>query len=274
MTIPDLIKDFIDTNRERLKTPISGAFLLSFLIYNWRPIALLFISDASIEDKIVVINREYCNKWAILTPIMVALVYTILVPFCSAIIDFALVPGKKLRTHVIYLLKGDLLEKKIAIADNEFDLKNKLSGNKQIEDYLSQIKVLEESKEKIMVSHNVLAKDLSAQIDDLLKTVESSKKKEIDNKERYEIIASELRRLNKESNHIIKALSEMNKDDLTTLLMLYNKDVVLNSTNKQSIEVLRKLDLIMVSISGNIEVSPLGLSILISLDQIPNNRIK
>ncbi|KQO20940.1 hypothetical protein ASF10_15275 [Flavobacterium sp. Leaf82] len=87
MTIADLIKDFIDSTKERLKTPISGAFLWSFIVYNWRPIFLLIFSDTSIENKIVVINYEYCSFWAIFWPLVIATFYTLLIPKIMLLID-------------------------------------------------------------------------------------------------------------------------------------------------------------------------------------------
>lgn len=66
MTITDLIKDLIDTSKERIKTPIAGAFTLALLIYNWRPIVLLFSSKMSIEDTIDRIDKNYCDSYAIL----------------------------------------------------------------------------------------------------------------------------------------------------------------------------------------------------------------
>lgn len=123
MTISDLIKEFIDTSKERLKTPISGSFLWSFLFFNWRPILLLFFSDTSIENKIIVINHEYCNFWAIFWPIVIATFYTLLIPKIMLQIDNDLADTKDLRVTKRYEAKKHLVQQKTNVAKEEFLLK-------------------------------------------------------------------------------------------------------------------------------------------------------
>lgn len=149
MTLVDLIKDIIDASKERLKTPISGAFVWSFLIYNWRPIALLLFSEASIEDKIVVINHEYCNIWAIIIPLGIAFIYTIGVPMLMVKIDQILSTTKVTRINNIYHSKGHTTDCKIKLAEKEFKLKNIETGNKEIEDLLEQIETLQKTNTQI-----------------------------------------------------------------------------------------------------------------------------
>ncbi len=87
MTIADLIKGIIDTSRERIKTPITGAFIFSFIIYNWRPMSIMF-SDLKIQERIALIDG-YLDVWSVVYPIVMALVITIIVPFfCGVLIRF------------------------------------------------------------------------------------------------------------------------------------------------------------------------------------------
>ncbi|MTH14478.1 hypothetical protein [Flavobacterium sp. LC2016-01] len=152
MTIPDLIKDFIDASKERLKTPISGAFLWSFIIYNWRPIFLLMFSNKSIEDKITVINNEYCNLLAIIVPILMAIFYTKTIPWIMLQIDNDLLETKLKRIDNIYDSRSHTMDRKINIAKLDFKLKNAESGNREIEDYLEQIESLKNSNKGLQDS--------------------------------------------------------------------------------------------------------------------------
>lgn len=153
MTIADLIKDFIDTSKERLKTPISGAFLWSFIVYNWRPIFLLIFSNAAIEDKIVVINYEYCNFWAIFFPFFIALFYLLLVPKLMLNIDKSLVETKQERVDNNYNEKEHEMTRKINLARQDFLLKNVQSGSKEIDDLLTQIESLKETNSQITTAN-------------------------------------------------------------------------------------------------------------------------
>ena len=53
MPMKDLIKDFLEASRDRIKTPITGSFALAFILWNWRPILILLFSGKSIEDKMM-----------------------------------------------------------------------------------------------------------------------------------------------------------------------------------------------------------------------------
>ncbi|MFH6937609.1 hypothetical protein [Flavobacterium sp. FlaQc-30] len=173
MTLADLIKDFIDTTKERLKTPISGAFLWSFIIYNWRPLFLLLFSSASIEDKIIVINHEYCNFWAIFWPIVIATFYTLFIPKIMLLIDKDLAPTKDERVTTIYESKKHLIIEKTKVAHEEFLLKNAESGNKEIQNLQDenatlkgQISTLQDSIKQI----NETNKASNDQVNNSLKT--------------------------------------------------------------------------------------------------------
>lgn len=161
MTFFDFLKDVIDSGKERLKTPITGAFVFSFLVWNWRPLAVLFFSDASIEDKILVVNYEYCTGWAIIFPIFIALFYTLLVPKIMVEINKDLAPTKNKRVDDIYDAKSHTTDRKIELAKREFELKNIETGNKQIEELLSQIDNLKESNTQITKANQIEVEQLN-----------------------------------------------------------------------------------------------------------------
>lgn len=77
----EFIKDFTDSAKDRIKTPITGSFTLAFIVYNWRPLLLLLFSKATIEEKITIINADYCSVWAIIGPLLIAVIYVAAVPY-------------------------------------------------------------------------------------------------------------------------------------------------------------------------------------------------
>lgn len=89
MTIAELIKELMNSAKERAKTPIAGSFVLAFLLYNWRPLFLLMFSDASMEDRIALIDKDYCNTWAIVIPFISAALYVGLVQYIMLVFDYA-----------------------------------------------------------------------------------------------------------------------------------------------------------------------------------------
>ena len=81
MNLFEFLKDIKDSAQERVKTPITGAFTLSFLIYNWRPIVILIFSDTPISKRIKEINGDYSSWKNIVFPILIALFYTVGIPY-------------------------------------------------------------------------------------------------------------------------------------------------------------------------------------------------
>ncbi|MTH14477.1 hypothetical protein [Flavobacterium sp. LC2016-01] len=190
MTIADLIKEFIETSKERLKSPFSGAFLWSFGIYNWRPFFLLMFSDASMEDKIVVINHEYCKPGAILWPIGLALFYIVILPFIMWLIDWPVVFAKKIRLAKVYENKNNVIIEKIAIAAKISELKNAESGNKELQNLLDENTSLKEQTFSLQESIN--------QINEL-------------NKNRIDGLNDQLKIAIETSNEKQKEINKMNK---------------------------------------------------------------
>lgn len=189
MTLVNLINDFIETSKERLKTPISGAFLWSFIVWNWRPLAVLLFSDASIQDKIIVINNEYCDFWAILCPIFLAILYVTLLPKLMLIIDNTLIETKALRVENIYQAKIHSATQKTDLADIEFKLKEIQSGSKQIQDLLDEIESLKaqmETQKESFKQMNEADKSTINQLNKRLKNANLIINKKSENNDRYE----------------------------------------------------------------------------------------
>jgi len=128
----ELLKDIIETSRDRIKTPITGSFITAFTIYNWRPLLYLIFSNATIEKKIEHINATYCDFWAIVIPLFIAFVYIGLVPYVMVLVEYCTkkaIEGRK--THKNTQILFDLnIEKHIA--SEEFQIEKIKTGHKEI----------------------------------------------------------------------------------------------------------------------------------------------
>lgn len=170
MTIGELIKSIIDSSKERIKTPIVGAFIYSFLVYNWRPIFTLLFSDRSLEERIESVN-SYFEYWYGLfvfgVPIIMAFVYTFGIPMLMLWIDKKLRPTKEKRITGIYDSKSFVTKKKILLAGEELILKDVESGKKEKQDFLDEIKSLKEIIKQKDESNNNIAISTKNTIDQL-----------------------------------------------------------------------------------------------------------
>ncbi|MBF4466403.1 hypothetical protein [Flavobacterium sp. LC2016-12] len=224
MTITELIQSTIDSSKERLKTPIVGSFICSFIIFNWRPIVILIFSDEKIENRLKGVDF-YFNTWywtvlAITVPILMVGVYTFLIPMLMVWVDEKLEPTKEKRIKRVYKSKQFVIKEKITLAIVELDLKNAESGNREKQDFIDRIKFLEDSKEQLEESKRqmeIANKNSIDQLNAKLKEANINNENLVSNIQEYKYIDPEKIReslgigkeFHKYSNEtILKAMSE------------------------------------------------------------------
>ena len=180
MTVIDFLKDIYDTGKERIKTPITGAYTLAFVIYNWRPIFLLLFSDAIMEDKIVVINNEYCVWQSVLFPLGIAVIYVVGVPYIMlALEEISFTAATKRKTNKRKIKLDDLILAEEILNQEYINGQIKI-GNKSAETLTQEINSLKSQIEQLQetnVSANKIHEDLVA---NLKKELEISNKTTMD----------------------------------------------------------------------------------------------
>lgn len=180
MTIADLIQSTIDSSKERIKTPITGAFICSFIIYNWQPILILFFSDSSIECRII-IAKTYFNAISFLWPLGMALLFTVLIPLLMWGLDTINIFAKKKRLATNFQNKKNLINEKMNIADDVNKLKHKESGNKEIQELLDRITYLEETNNQLNSSNKNTVDQLNSSLKEANNSLAKVNKELLDN---------------------------------------------------------------------------------------------
>lgn len=147
MDIKELFQSIFDSSSERIKNPFIGSYITAFILYNWRAIFLLIFSNASIEDKIVVINNEYCCKEAILWPLAIAIFYILVLPYLNLLFDLLLSysnnkKNKRLKDSVI-----SKLQQKKAEAKYEREIADERAGTNEVGNLRDKIDALEKESE-------------------------------------------------------------------------------------------------------------------------------
>jgi len=174
MTITEIINNVFESTKERIKNPLAGSFICSFVVYNWRPIFLLIFSEATMEDKIQVINNTYCYPLAILIPLLFAIIYTMYLPFLMVKIDTNLIEAKKDKISNLYFSKDHTLDKKMEIAAKELRLKDIETGNKDRQELIDQIDQEKRSHEQIVDSYKSKVTELTNQLGEIVEAYKSS----------------------------------------------------------------------------------------------------
>lgn len=149
----DIIKSFFDASRERIKNPLIGTFIISWIAINWRPIMILLFSEQKIENRIDYIIACYSSfQTYFLIPFLIALIYVIILPYFMWAVDELIRKStigrkKNLLKQTIYDYEG---KHQIAIAESKLeDLKasyrDKADFNNQIEQLRNQLDEREET---------------------------------------------------------------------------------------------------------------------------------
>lgn len=206
----DIFASFRQTSLERVKSPFLGAFVFSWIGFNWQMLAILFFSKNSIEERLKFINSNF-DVWNYLSA-----------PLCtSALIAFLLPQINKAITKIQDKPNSETIEltlsSKIRVAElqqsiAEIEARKKLADKKEeryIEESISLIKAENKRLHELVLSLEIEVKELQVKLSDS-KAEESSLKAQLrsgkDSLEQSESARKKLSELNVDLNSTIKEL--------------------------------------------------------------------
>jgi len=146
--IKEILASFRQTSLERVKSPVLGAFVFSWLGFNWQMVAIAMFSDKSMESRIEYINQRFDIGDYLFGPICVtALICVILPQINKAVMKIQGKPNAE--TFELSL------DAKIAIAQKqqelaEADARKKLAERKE-EKFIEQDIYLTKQKNKELI---------------------------------------------------------------------------------------------------------------------------
>lgn len=243
----EIFQSFFETSKDRIKSPFIGSYVTAFIIYNWRPFFLLIFSDAKIEDKIVVINHEYCNKAAILYPLSIALFYIIVLPYINLAFDNFLAYSNKMKDEKEKDGEINKLQQKKTVAKLEREIAEERAGTSEISELKNQIERLNAENQKLLDQNKET-------FDRYNKTSEMALVNEKDLKEKIrklendnEEINKQLEKLKDKELNITYVTNKLSEDDKKYFITYGNYKIKKLSSlrlNYQAIEAFEKYGLI------------------------------
>lgn len=84
--IRDIYTSFRQTSIERVKSPYLGAFVFSWIGFNWQMLAILLLSKKGVEERIELINKNFDIGDYLLGPIITAGLIAIILPQINKLI--------------------------------------------------------------------------------------------------------------------------------------------------------------------------------------------
>ena len=261
MTFSQLLRDIFESSRERIKTPITGAFITAFILYNWRPILQLIFSKMAMEDRITIVDVEYSSPYAIIVPILIAVFYVTGLPLIVNWLDGLMNPIKQSRVKKIYGNKDFELIEKIKIASKELKLKNVESDNKEIEDFTLKIDQMVLEKNQMQKEHNLKISEYTKRFADITATMENMTANENIRLQEVSHLKEEVAKNAKNFQDIIYVLLHINSEDVMILNTFnHNKNFVRDLSDKHA-SLFRELKLIEVTNLGEVILTSLGKSV-------------
>ena len=188
----ELLNTFVHSTKERVRNPILSAFLLSFIVFNWKPIFIVLFASLTIQEKIETIEESYStyftNLWL---PILFALFYVLALPYIMLVFDMLskkAVEGRKrniLKQQLFdYESKKELAKKESELEDVKASYRDTAELNTKIDVLTNQI---EERNKTISTLQNELNNTVTKN-NEYKMTLNHEKSKSTFNNEESELI--------------------------------------------------------------------------------------
>lgn len=240
MTFADLFKEMMDTSKERLKTPLTGAFIWAFMCYNWKPLTYLIFSEMNIEEKIYIISKDYSSFERIWHPILFAFLIILFVPVVTVVIEMLMRIVSNQKVSNQFAAKKHKIGQMKLIAKDEIELKNVQTENKTSQDYINEIQELNSTNENLIQEQKIKLETERSLYDELQNQIKQLEVRNI------ELVKSHTNTVEANNNTIKQLNSQVEKaiSNYADLLKKYKQEFDPNPTNEKDRLELYKVNII------------------------------
>lgn len=173
-------KTIFSTANHRIKNPLLGSFIFSWIIFNWKPIFYLLFAKDKMFYKISLIESIYENpENAIYRPLALSLFYVVIFPYVNLGLNWITQSADRTKRERQQSLDMERLKSLQELALEEKNLEDIRSGNKDISqlnieknrltEELDRLQNSIQEKDKIISEYNARENDLTIKYQKLLK---------------------------------------------------------------------------------------------------------
>ncbi len=162
--IKDIFTAFHQNSLERMKSPFLGAFVFSWLGFNWQLLAILFFSKKDIEERISFINENFDIGSLLLAPVCTTFLICVLLPQATKYII-------KFQSKPISAATLTTMTEKIALAARQLEIAD-IESKKRLSDKREERRI-EEGIEAIK-AENTRLKNIIDEQSDSIKNINSA----------------------------------------------------------------------------------------------------
>ncbi len=244
--VRDIYASFRQTSLERVKSPFLGAFVFSWVGFNWQMLSILFFSKKEIEKRIELINKAYDIGNYLLGPICTTVLIVIMLPQINKLITKIQDKPNSETVELSLSSKIKIAELQQSIA--EIEARKKLADKKEernIEEGIANIKLKLEQTTNSLHDRNTKLQNSIMEINNLQGNLAKAESKLTLEKDSKNQLQKELI-YEKENNHvlgkkILDTAAEANKyqADFASALEMHQNAVLQNKKLIQKIDSLR-----------------------------------
>lgn len=221
----EFLHTFFKTSEERIKNPIIGSFLTSWIIFNWKPLLFFIFTQKTIEDKIIYIEGNYTNIWnLLLLPLISTFIYLIILPYINLGIEILLNYSQSKRSDLSIKKQKLTIESQKQLAIEEIKLEE---AKTQFRERNNHNKLVEELQEKIVILE-------TEKVSEFEKSKEHIESLKIEMNKREKSFKNELLNLEKKYSNSLHKVSELNSIIRKHEQELQSQRINLNESSKEN----------------------------------------
>ncbi|PPK92810.1 hypothetical protein LY01_02898 [Nonlabens xylanidelens] len=215
----EVVNNVLQSANERIKNPFIFSFVVAWFAMNWEAIAIVFYSNESIDQRIVLANNHSDIYSTIIYPLLIALFYVIVLPYLMWSTEWLIKKAKYERKRNHYKEKADDWQGRTFEAVAERKYENARAGNAELSELNSKIEGLNNELE----NSNTEAQILRSKVDDAQKMIISLRAELAENKsvprEDYDLLIN----LDYQYNKFENSSSFKNFEKLAVSVNKYNR---------------------------------------------------
>lgn len=146
----EFLRESVNSAMDRLRFPFFNSFIISWFIFNWKPLLIVMFSEEQLEARIAHVSFHYSELSNILYyPLLSATLYTILTPMLKYFVAYLLTDINKENRDAKYDFVIDSYSKKNILAAKQYEYQLSKEGAKKVEELSTEIETLKAEKEKL-----------------------------------------------------------------------------------------------------------------------------
>lgn len=233
--IKEIFSSFRRNSLERIKSPFLGAFVFSWLSFNWQLVAVLSLSKENILTRINYINENFGIETLLIGPTFTTLLICILLPTANKFITIMQKSTNHDTNILILQSRIDIAEKQLEIAD--YEAKKKLSEEREKKNIEADINSIISTRDQYIFNFkeaqktiytqkkdndNLISNEIkaNAKISELQNSCKSLGEEITEQKSTVDKLRNEIARILQEANSTREDLKKITSESMKTALKL------------------------------------------------------